>query len=130
MCNGYMLSQFPISSPYPFENDKRVGFGSFYCGRTLLFHEWVSVNHEYVNMSCEQVSVSNEWMNMGLKRHFQKNPSMLKGIFSNRFGWHGKICTDTTKYFSTSLTYPHGIPWFQIVTIKMAPMCVISHSIN
>jgi hypothetical protein len=30
-----MSSQFPISSPYLFEKDKGVGFGSFYCGCTL-----------------------------------------------------------------------------------------------
>jgi hypothetical protein len=29
-----MPSQFPISSPYPFEKDKGIGFGSFYCGCT------------------------------------------------------------------------------------------------
>jgi hypothetical protein len=29
-----MPSQFPISSPYPFEKDKGVGFGSFYYGHT------------------------------------------------------------------------------------------------
>jgi len=29
-----MPSQFPISSPCPFERDKGVGCGSFYFGRT------------------------------------------------------------------------------------------------
>jgi hypothetical protein len=35
LCNGCMSFQFPISSPCPFEKDKGVGFGSFYCGLTL-----------------------------------------------------------------------------------------------
>jgi hypothetical protein len=30
-----MSSQFPISSPCPFERKKKVGCGSFYCGYTL-----------------------------------------------------------------------------------------------
>jgi hypothetical protein len=35
LCNGYMPSQFPISSPCPFERNKEVGCGSFYCAHTL-----------------------------------------------------------------------------------------------
>jgi hypothetical protein len=33
-----MPFQLPISSPYPFEKDKGIGFGSFYCGCTQIFY--------------------------------------------------------------------------------------------
>lgn len=85
------------------------------------FHEWVNVSHK-------QLSMNIEWVNMSLKKYFQKISSMSKVIFFDRFWWREKIFNDTTKYFFLSSTYPCRIPWLQIITIQMIPMCVISHS--
>ncbi len=60
LCNGCMPFQFPILSPYPFENDKGVGFGSFYCGCTHILFDFVRDN--WMRMG-KQILKSNVYYN-------------------------------------------------------------------
>jgi hypothetical protein len=57
-----MPSQFSISSPCPFERNKRVGCGSFYCGCTLrayfeknMFGVGISIEKSFLTIVLEFV---------------------------------------------------------------------------